>query len=269
MCGIVGAVARRPVQDLLVKGLQRLEYRGYDSAGVALLTADGMQRRRAVGKVAALVSALQRAPLVGQLGIAHTRWATHGKPTLENAHPHTSADRLALVHNGIIENYQELRQRLTAKGVLFTSETDSEVVAHLIASYQDEGLALPAAVQRTVGELKGAYALAVISEGLPDTLVAARRGSPLVVGIGDGENYLASDVFALLDETRRYLVLEDGDMAVVTPEQISIVDAAGEPVERGVSALHAQGDLRAASGHRSHPGGAAGRGGHPRCGFWC
>ncbi|MCG2634277.1 MAG: glutamine--fructose-6-phosphate transaminase (isomerizing), partial [Gammaproteobacteria bacterium] len=232
MCGIVGAVAHRPVQSILLTGLRRLEYRGYDSAGLALLTGAGLQRARTAGKVAALAAELQAAPLDGHCGIAHTRWATHGRPNRANAHPHMSGERLAVVHNGIIENHEALRQTLQQQGVVFSSETDSEVVVHLVAGVMDAGHPLLAAVQQVVQQLEGAYALALISPELPDALVAARRGSPLVIGVGDGENYLASDIFALLDETRQYIVLEDGDVAMVTPERIEIFDETGAPVER-------------------------------------
>ena len=209
MCGIVGAVAGRDVLPVLIEGLQRLEYRGYDSAGVALLEADGHVRRlRTVGKVARLREALEEAPAAGRLGIAHTRWATHGVPSERNAHPHVSRDGIAIVHNGIIENHEVLRGALAAQGYEFTSETDTEVIAHRVHHHYGAHGDLFAAVQATVRELHGAYALAVISERDPGVIVVARAGCPVVVGRGDGENFVASDVSALLPVTRRFQFLE-------------------------------------------------------------
>ena len=233
MCGIVGAVAGRDVLPVLIEGLQRLEYRGYDSAGVALLEADGHVRRlRTVGKVARLREALEEAPAAGRLGIAHTRWATHGVPSERNAHPHVSRDGIAIVHNGIIENHEVLRGALAAQGYEFTSETDTEVIAHRVHHHYGAHGDLFAAVQATVRELHGAYALAVISERDPGVIVVARAGCPVVVGRGDGENFVASDVSALLPVTRRFQVLEEGDVAAIRRDGVRIVDQAGREVDR-------------------------------------
>ena len=233
MCGIVGAVADRDVLPLLIDGLQRLEYRGYDSAGVALLNGDGrVHRLRTVGKVARLREALDGAPTHGQLGIAHTRWATHGVPSERNAHPHLSHDGIAIVHNGIIENHEALRADLEARHYRFTSETDTEVIAHRIHFHVKGGATLFDAVQATVRELHGAYALAVMSEHEPDTIVLARVGCPVVIGVGDGEHFVASDVSALVAVTRRFIYLEEGDVAAIHRRGVEIVDAQGQPVER-------------------------------------
>ncbi len=233
MCGIVGAVADRDVLPLLIDGLQRLEYRGYDSAGVALLNGDGrVHRLRTVGKVARLRQALDGALASGHLGIAHTRWATHGVPSERNAHPHVSHDGIAIVHNGIIENHEPMRAELEGRGYAFESETDTEVIAHRIHFHLDQGAALFAAVQATVRELHGAYALAVLSEHDPDTIVLARAGCPVVIGVGDGEHFVASDVSALLPVTRTFIFLEEGDVAAIHRRGVQIVDAQGRPVER-------------------------------------
>ena len=235
MCGIVGAVADRDVLPILIEGLQRLEYRGYDSAGVALLGATGPLRRlRTVGKVARLREALDEAPASGHLGIAHTRWATHGVPSERNAHPHISRDGIALVHNGIIENHEELRADLTARGYVFTSETDTEVIAHRIHHHLADTHDLFAAVRATVRELHGAYALAVLSEHDRDALILARAGCPVVIGRGEGENFVASDVSALLPVTRSFQFLEEGDVAAIHRASVHIVDAAGHTVDRPV-----------------------------------
>ncbi|WP_295685347.1 glutamine--fructose-6-phosphate transaminase (isomerizing) [uncultured Nevskia sp.] len=235
MCGIVGAVAARDVTPMLIDGLRRLEYRGYDSAGVALLTASGvLDRRRAQGKVQKLADGIAADPISGHRGIAHTRWATHGVPSERNAHPHFSGDSVALVHNGIIENHDELRDELRAKGYPFTSETDTEVVAHLVAEELKATGSLRAAVQAAIKRLHGAYAIVVISPKDPDCIVAARAGCPVVVGYGDGENYVASDVQALLPVTRSFSFLEEGDVAEVRESGVSIVDARGQPVQRAV-----------------------------------
>lgn len=235
MCGIVGAVAQRPVTEILLEGLRRLEYRGYDSAGVAVLAADGdIQRERAVGKVAALTDKLSSHPINGLSGIAHTRWATHGKPAERNAHPHMSNERVAVVHNGIIENYEALREQLKAKGYDFTSDTDTEVIAHLVEMYLSEGLALSEAVQATIKKLKGAYALGVISIDEPDLLIAARQGSPLVVGLGLGETFIGSDVQAILPVTSRFMYLENGDFCIIKRDSLIIIDESGQQVEREI-----------------------------------
>jgi glucosamine--fructose-6-phosphate aminotransferase (isomerizing) len=233
MCGIVGAIAQRNVVPILIEGLRRLEYRGYDSAGVAVLQSDGkMARVRTVGKVRALEDALETHPTAGTLGIAHTRWATHGAPSERNAHPHISRDGLAIAHNGIIENHEELRAELTQAGYTFTSETDTEVVAHRIHFHLALLGDLYKAVRATVAELEGAYALAVISQQGPARIITARMGCPVVIGIGKGENFVASDVAALLPVTRRFMFLDDGDVAEVTLEAVRIIDREGNSAER-------------------------------------
>ncbi|WP_165680673.1 glutamine--fructose-6-phosphate transaminase (isomerizing) [Metapseudomonas otitidis] len=232
MCGIVGAVAERNITAILVEGLKRLEYRGYDSAGVAVLdNQGGLQRRRRVGKVSELEQALAAEPLAGRLGIAHTRWATHGAPTEHNAHPHFSSD-LALVHNGIIENHEPLREHLKGLGYVFTSDTDTEVIVHLLDHHLSNLGDLTEALKVVVRELHGAYGLAVISRSQPDRLVAARSGSPLVIGLGLGENFLASDQLALRQVTDRFMYLEEGDIAEIHRDQVRIWDSAGQPVQR-------------------------------------
>jgi glutamine---fructose-6-phosphate transaminase (isomerizing) len=235
MCGIVGAVAHRNVLPILMEGLQRLEYRGYDSAGVAVRDASGQLKRfRSLGKVQNLKTLVEQSGIQGELGIAHTRWATHGAPSERNAHPHMSGVRVAVVHNGIIENHAELRHRLEALGYEFTSETDTEVIAHLMAHKLEAGLNLFAAVVQSISELDGAYALAAASPEDGERIVVARAGSPLVIGLGEGENFIASDVTALLPVTRRFIFLEEGDIAEVRRDGVSIFDAAGQPVERPV-----------------------------------
>jgi glutamine---fructose-6-phosphate transaminase (isomerizing) len=233
MCGIVGAIAGRDVVPLLIEGLKRLEYRGYDSAGIAVVTASGqMGRLRTVGKVRALEDELALTPIAGALGIAHTRWATHGAPSERNAHPHISRDGLAIVHNGIIENYEELRQELRASGYQFDSETDTEVVAHRIHFHMARLGDLFKAVRATVVELEGAYALAVISQQDPGRIIVARMGCPVVIGIGVHENFVASDVAALLPVTRRFMFLEEGDVAEVTREGVRTFDRDGNQTTR-------------------------------------
>jgi glucosamine--fructose-6-phosphate aminotransferase (isomerizing) len=235
MCGIVGAIAERDILPILVDGLQRLEYRGYDSAGVAIQDNTGhLQRIRSVGKVASLQGMLDKAEISGKLGIAHTRWATHGMPAERNAHPHMSGENVAVVHNGIIENHAELRQELSAKGYRFGSETDTEVIAHLLASLLSEGSSLKVAVQKTISRLVGAYALAVVSPDDSERLIVARAGSPLVVGIGEAENFIASDVFALLPVTNRFIFLEEGDLAEVSRDQVTVFNTQGDVVERPI-----------------------------------
>ena len=236
MCGIVGAVSERDVQGILLEGLRRLEYRGYDSAGMAVLNGGNQARRaREVGKVAALAEAVKANPLSGHLGIAHTRWATHGEPSQVNAHPHMSGERLAIVHNGIIENYQELREELKAEGFEFTSQTDTEVVAHLIEKHFREQGKLYDAVKTAITRLRGAYALAVVHADEPDHMVVCREGSPLVVGVGIGENFIASDQLALLPVTDRFMFLEEGDIADIRKDSIKIHDREGTPVERSIT----------------------------------
>jgi len=234
MCGIVGAVAERDVTRILMEGLRRLEYRGYDSAGMAVLDAaeGGISRRRAVGKVEELAAALEREPLSGNTGIAHTRWATHGTPSDRNAHPHVARGRVAIVHNGIIENHSALRRQLQNAGYSFTSDTDTEVVVNLIHHQLESTGDLLEAVRSALPELEGAYALAVIAVGEPDRVIAARRGSPLVIGVGIGEHFLASDVFALLPVTQEFIYLQEGDVADLQRDTVTVYDASGAQVER-------------------------------------
>jgi glucosamine--fructose-6-phosphate aminotransferase (isomerizing) len=236
MCGIVGAIAGRDIVPILIDGLRRLEYRGYDSAGLAVLNAaHKLTRLRAVGKVKRLQDALDDTPVSGRLGIAHTRWATHGAPAERNAHPHISKDGIAIVHNGIIENHDELRDDLLKLGYVFTSETDTEVIAHRIHHHMGKlDGDLFKSVRATVAELEGAYALAVISEATPDTIVLAREGCPVVIGIGDNEHFVASDVSALLPVTRNFIFLDDGDVASVHRNKLKIIDRNGQVVERPV-----------------------------------
>ncbi|MDP2833267.1 MAG: glutamine--fructose-6-phosphate transaminase (isomerizing) [Pseudomonadota bacterium] len=237
MCGIVGAIAQRNVVPILLEGLRRLEYRGYDSAGLAVRGAEGtMQRIRSVGKVVNLMEMERATPIPGDLGIAHTRWATHGMPAERNAHPHMSGEKVAVVHNGIIENHAELRAELIAQGYRFTSETDTEVIAHLLAHLLDSEPDLLKAVQSAVTRLVGAYGLAVASPDDAERIIVARSGSPLVIGLGmdknAGENFIASDVFALLPVTQRFVFLEEGDIAEIRRDSIRIFDVAGNAAER-------------------------------------
>ncbi|MET1077032.1 MAG: glutamine--fructose-6-phosphate transaminase (isomerizing) [Pseudomonas sp.] len=233
MCGIVGAVAERNISAILLEGLKRLEYRGYDSAGVAVLSREGvLQRCRRVGKVAELEAGLVAEPLAGRLGIAHTRWATHGAPTERNAHPHVSGSDLAVVHNGIIENHEVLRERLLGLGYVFNSDTDTEVIVHLLDHLLKDSGDLTLALQAAVKHLHGAYGLAVINARQPDRLVAARSGSPLVIGLGLGENFLASDQLALRQVTDRFMYLEEGDIAEIRRDSVQVWAADGQPVQR-------------------------------------
>ncbi|MES9828663.1 MAG: glutamine--fructose-6-phosphate transaminase (isomerizing) [Candidatus Thiodiazotropha sp.] len=235
MCGIVGGIAQRDVVPILMEGLKRLEYRGYDSAGVAVLDErQHIQRIRSVGKVAALKDLIDGTALSSSLGIAHTRWATHGMPAERNAHPHMSGERVAIVHNGIIENYADLRQDLSAKGFTFTSETDTEVIAHLLADVLASEPDFIKAIRKASSKLVGAYALAVVSPDDPDQMVVIRAGSPLVIGLGVGENFIASDVFALLPVTQRFIFLDEGDLAHVSRDEVKIFDEQGRQVEREV-----------------------------------
>ena len=243
MCGIVGAVAQRDVTDILIDGLKRLEYRGYDSAGIAVLTAaNGVARQRTLGKVSELCTALSKSPIQGSIGIAHTRWATHGKPEERNAHPHSSGDGLTLVHNGIIENHQSLRTELQQKGFVFESDTDTEVIAHLIADSLSNGVDFIDAIQASARVLNGAFALGVLNKAHPDFLVAIRKGSPLVIGVGYGENFIASDHHALLPYVKKFIYLEEGDLAVIRYNKITIYDAAGIEVQRDVIETDQQAD---------------------------
>jgi glucosamine--fructose-6-phosphate aminotransferase (isomerizing) len=233
MCGIVGGIAHRDVVPILMEGLKRLEYRGYDSAGVAILDdQQHLQRIRSVGKVSSLKGLIDQTELSSKLGIAHTRWATHGMPSERNAHPHMSGERVAIVHNGIIENYAELREELSEKGFVFTSETDTEVIAHLLADTLKSETDFVKTVRLASKKLIGAYALAVVSPDDPDQMVVIRAGSPLVIGLGDDENFIASDVFALLPVTQRFIFLEEGDLAHISREKVTIFDHYGELVER-------------------------------------
>ena len=237
MCGIVGGVAERNISNILIEGLKRLEYRGYDSAGLALINQGQVLRERRVGKVANLADAVSESQISGSLGIAHTRWATHGKPTEENAHPHISGN-VAVVHNGIIENYQELKDDLIARGYIFTSQTDTEVVAHLVNDALKTAPSLLEAVRKVVPQLKGAYALGIVHTDHPDELITVREGSPLVIGVGIGENFISSDQLALLPITNRFIYLEEGDIARLTRHTIEVfVD--GQLVERPVKELDA------------------------------
>ncbi|HKJ09586.1 MAG TPA: glutamine--fructose-6-phosphate transaminase (isomerizing) [Gammaproteobacteria bacterium] len=251
MCGIVGAVAQRDVAPILIEGLKRLEYRGYDSAGVAVLDG-GLKRARSPGKVAELEALLREQPLAGETGIAHTRWATHGRPSEANAHPHICRRTIAVVHNGIIENYDELRDQQKRLGFEFTSETDTEVIAHQVYHYVDAGMDLLAAVQATVADLKGAYALGVISTTEPGRLIAARRGSPLVLGLGIGEAFIASDVPALLPVTQRFVFLEEGDIADLRTGGVTLYDAGGDRVERPERVSQLNADAVERGGYRHY-----------------
>ncbi|MFT4582941.1 MAG: glucosamine--fructose-6-phosphate aminotransferase (isomerizing) [Gammaproteobacteria bacterium] len=251
MCGIVGAVAQRFVAPILLEGLKRLEYRGYDSAGIATVNVNGaIERLRALGKVIHLEEELKTDPLNAAIGIAHTRWATHGEPSTRNAHPHVCRDTVALVHNGIIENHTELRALQTAAGHQFTSETDTEVVVNLVYDKIQSGLSLLDAVTAAAQHLEGAFALGVISTTEPERLVAARRGSPLVIGLGIGENFIASDVFALLPVTQRFIFLEDGDIADITRESVTIYDGNGQVVTRPETISELSPEAAEKSGYR-------------------
>jgi glutamine---fructose-6-phosphate transaminase (isomerizing) len=251
MCGIVGGVAQRDVAPILIEGLKRLEYRGYDSAGLAVVTpTTGVTCIRVAGKVGGLEEAMTKQPHGGGLGIAHTRWATHGEPSVSNAHPHVCRGEVALVHNGIIENHESLRAEQLAAGHEFHSHTDTEVVVNRVYDYLQEGANLLSAVQRTTADLEGAYALGVICKSDPDCLVVARRGSPLVIGLGIGENFVASDVFALLPVTQRFIFLEEGDVAEVRRDSVQIFDETGAPVARRESISELSADAAEKSGYR-------------------
>lgn len=233
MCGIVGYIGNRNSQEILVEGLKKLEYRGYDSAGVAVFTEGGMEVRKAKGRLAVLESKLREYPLSGSVGIGHTRWATHGKPSDENSHPHIdNTSKFSVVHNGIIENYIALKEELSAKGHRFVSETDTEVIAHLIADLYEGDIVK--AVQQAVKKMRGAYALGVLTEYEPDRLVAVRYASPLIIGVGEGENYIGSDIPAILEHTRDVYILNDGDMAVLTRNHVELMNLEGEPISREI-----------------------------------
>lgn len=233
MCGIVGAISQRNISRILLEGLRRLEYRGYDSAGMAVINQEGtMQRVRMQGKVQSLADALQKQPLQGVTGIAHTRWATHGKPSEYNAHPHVSHDEIAVVHNGIIENYEKLREALIAKGYQFTSETDTEVIAHLLHDNYQTTQNMLTAVQLSAAAMQGAFALCIIHKNYPEEMLAVRKGSPLVIGSGIGENFIASDALALRSFAHTVIYLEEGDIARVHQDGVELFNAAGESVTR-------------------------------------
>jgi glutamine---fructose-6-phosphate transaminase (isomerizing) len=251
MCGIIGIVGNSPVADRLVDGLKRLEYRGYDSAGVATVFKGAIERRRAEGKLANLVKVLEGDPLPGETGIAHTRWATHGAPTTSNAHPHATKE-VALVHNGIIENFKPLREELIGRGRTFTSETDTEVVAHLVSELVEQGASPKDAVAQVLPRLHGAFALAILFRSHPDLLIGARLGSPLVVGYGDGETYLGSDALALAPLTQRIAYLEEGDWVVITRDGAEIFDKDNNAVERPVTISGVTGELISKGNHRHY-----------------
>ncbi|OAH97847.1 glutamine--fructose-6-phosphate aminotransferase [Methylomonas methanica] len=234
MCGIVAGVAQRNVVPILLEGLKRLEYRGYDSAGLAVVSQGEIFRKRELGKVKGLEALIAADPIEGTIGIAHTRWATHGKPSTRNAHPHVSRDKVAVVHNGIIENHDHLRTALQKNGFEFTSETDTEVIVHKIAEDLQTGDSLLNAVKATVATLQGAYALGVVYIDCPDTLIACRKGSPLVIGVGIGEYFIASDIAALLPVTQRFIFLEDGDIAELKIDSLVIYDENDHRVERPI-----------------------------------
>ncbi|RMF46385.1 MAG: isomerizing glutamine--fructose-6-phosphate transaminase, partial [Deltaproteobacteria bacterium] len=236
MCGIVGYIGDKDAADIVFDGLRRLEYRGYDSAGIATLTGDGIDIRRAEGKLVNLEGLLRDKPLSGSLGIGHTRWATHGRPSETNAHPH-HAGGIVVVHNGIIENYLELKERLQGQGHSFRSETDTEIIAHLVEQHCKEGCDFESAVRRALGEVRGAYAVAVLCVREPDRLIAARLGSPLVIGCGEGEFFVASDIPAMLSHTRQMIFLEDGDFAVFSRSSMNLSRVDGSPVERPVKTI--------------------------------
>ncbi|MFW8591078.1 glutamine--fructose-6-phosphate transaminase (isomerizing) [Glaciecola sp. 2405UD65-10] len=252
MCGIVGAVAERNVVQILLEGLKRLEYRGYDSAGVALINNDALSVVRRIGKVQALADAIDDNNGKGTTGIAHTRWATHGGVTEANAHPHASEGRFAVVHNGIIENHKPLREMLKAKGYTFNSDTDTETIAHSIALIMQTTDDLLSAVQQAVKTFEGAYGTVVMDKTTPNKLVVARSGSPLVIGLGIGENFLASDQMALLPVTRRFIFLEEGDVAEITRTSVTIIDSTGEKVEREIVESNVEHDAGDKAGYRHY-----------------
>ncbi len=249
MCGIIGLLGRQPAVPRLLEALRRLAYRGYDSAGIATIAAGRLERRRAEGKIANLEAVLAEEPLTGTVGIGHTRWATHGRPTTANAHPHF-AQGIAVVHNGIIENFQTLKARLQAEGHHFHTETDTEVVPHLVAAHLARGLDLVAAAAATFGELDGAYALLLLLEDRPDVLLVARRGSPLAIGYGDGEMYVGSDAMALAPLTERIQYLEEGDWAVVRQDGVEIYNTDGDAVDRPIVRTALSGALMGKGNHR-------------------
>ncbi len=249
MCGIVGVIANRPVASLVLEGLKRLEYRGYDSAGIATLSGANIERRRAQGKISNLDARLQQEPLPGNIGIGHTRWATHGKPNETNAHPHATK-RVAVVHNGIIENYKELRAELEGKGCMFLSDTDTETIAHLLTLYIEEGLSPRDATAKALKRLEGAFALALLFSGDENLLIGARRGSPLAIGYGDGEMYLGSDALALAPLTNRITYLEEGDWAEIKRDSVTVHDASDAVVKRPIQQTSLSGAMIGKAGYR-------------------
>jgi len=231
MCGIVGYIGKRDSQPILLEGLKKLEYRGYDSAGIAVFTKKGLEVTKSKGRIAILESLLGEVPLEGTIGIGHTRWATHGRPSDINSHPHTNNSlKISVVHNGIIENFRELREELQAKGNVFVSETDTEVISHLIGFFYEGDIVK--AVQRAVTSMRGAYAIAVLCEDEPEKLVAVRLASPLIIGLGDGENFIGSDIPAILEYTRDVFILNDGEMAVLTRDGVDLMTLEGNPIRR-------------------------------------
>ncbi len=249
MCGIVAVSANRNVVDVIVHGLQTLEYRGYDSAGIAIITGDQIAIRKQAGKLSNLKQELKEQPVAGHVGIGHTRWATHGEPTSANAHPHDSNNAIAVVHNGIIENYRPLREKLLDAGYEFKSETDTETLVHLIHYYQAQGMNFSAASHKAIGQLEGAYAVAITCMSDPDRIIAARKGSPLVVGLGDGENFVASDVQALINETNQFYYLEEGDVVEITQSSCQIFDATDQLVERELKTVTLSSDALTKDGY--------------------
>jgi glucosamine--fructose-6-phosphate aminotransferase (isomerizing) len=240
MCGIVGYIGKRESQNILIEGLKKLEYRGYDSAGIAVFTESGLEVRKSIGRLVNLEGKLNGEPLVGSVGIGHTRWATHGKPSDLNSHPHTDNSlKFSVVHNGIIENYLDLKEELTAKGCKFVSETDTEVISHLVAEEYDGNIV--EAVQRAVKRMRGAYALGVLTEYEPDRLVAVRNASPLVIGVGIGENFIGSDIPAILEHTRDVYILDDGEMAILTKNSVELMTITGEIISKEI--FHVDWDL--------------------------
>ncbi|MGB0632533.1 MAG: glutamine--fructose-6-phosphate aminotransferase, partial [Alphaproteobacteria bacterium] len=242
MCGIIGTIGKADAPPILLDGLKRLEYRGYDSAGIATLVDGGIERRRAEGKIANLEALIDGDPLSGTIGIGHTRWATHGSPTETNAHPHAD-DRVVLVHNGIIENFQELRQELSAAGHSFQTETDTEAVVHLISSYLADGKTPAEAVAASLKRLEGAFALAILFAGHDDMMIAARRGSPLAIGYGDGEMYIGSDALALAPLTQQISYLDEGDWAEITADGAVVHDETDAIVEREIQQTSSSGAM--------------------------
>ncbi|MGL6028827.1 MAG: glutamine--fructose-6-phosphate transaminase (isomerizing), partial [Legionella sp.] len=251
MCGIIGAVSIRDISKILLEGLRRLEYRGYDSAGIAVIdNAGSLKRVRIQGKVQNLADAMQETAVSGRIGIAHTRWATHGKPSELNAHPHLSHNELAIVHNGIIENHDDLRQHLIDLGYQFTSETDTEVAAHLIHYHYSQNEQLLQAVQAAAAQMHGAFALGVIHQQRPHELVAIRKGSPLVLGIGIGEHFIASDALALRSFAQSVIYLEEGDSVVITADNLSLFDKNQQPVARKAHILNSDTEVASKGQYR-------------------